>query len=627
MRGEFRQPVEEKRLLALAGRRSRERGLQGRDDHRSPLRVPRRDPPRGVRQERLRRFEQRGDGRRLQVAVDHLVERDQRRPLRCRRRGGERRPCAGRVAGLDERIDERVGEDGIGSRGGQAEERRHRRPIANPTERFGGGTLQRWTVALDGRRQCRHRCRVAMECRSVHGSLADGGVSILEGQPHRCSSRVPLDARQRPDGIAPGRGPRRTLQQGGERIYGGRTDLRQLRHRLGAHCRPLVVEQRRELLRAGCRPPDAGAARIGDAPRTAALHAVDRAEHIRLGQLRRRATELVPGTGVDDEQAAVGVFDDVGRVEVAVGGDEKVGIAGPEGRAVRLEHVPGDLPQVEHRREEVVLVVAAEGGRLIARESRRNRRPEMRHHRHEIAGSRVAVDDAMDLAIDAAVDCVHQRVAPPLLRMLEERCGEDAFPGGGEGHVHGVVHAAGHDDLDFAARRAPAQNVRRAGDERRLAGPLVGLLGERALRPVDPAVGPGIRPVQIVGAPGEGLSLEPFLTPIGDAVAVGIRQLPDAGGRGDVEGAVEPHRAFGEHHAVREHDALIEAAITVAVFEADNAMGALFELDLDLRIRAGRVGDVEPAPLVEVGDDRPIDEGRPGHQLDLEARGHRHPGR
>ena len=160
-----------------------------------------------------------------------------------------------------------------------------------------------------------------------------------------------------------------------------------------------------------------------------------------------------------------------------------------------------------------------------------------------------------------------------------------------------------------------------------LPGPFVGLLGERALRPVDPAVGPGIRAVQIVGAAGERLSLEPFLAPIGHAVAVGIRQLPDAGRRGDVERAVEPHRAFREHHSIGEDHALVEAAVAVGVFEADNAMRALFELDLDLRVGAGGVGDVEPAPLVEVGDDRAIDEGRPGHQLDLESRGHGHLGR
>ena len=160
-----------------------------------------------------------------------------------------------------------------------------------------------------------------------------------------------------------------------------------------------------------------------------------------------------------------------------------------------------------------------------------------------------------------------------------------------------------------------------------LPGPLVGLLGERALGPVDPAVGPGVRAVQVVGAAGERLALEPFLAPVGDAVAVGVGQLPDARRRGDVERAVEPHRPLGEHHLVGEDDALVEAAVAVGVFEADDPVRALFELDLHLLVGSGGVGDVEPALLVEVGDDRPIDERRPGNQLDLESRGHGHLGR
>ena len=48
--------------------------------------------------------------------------------------------------------------------------------------------------------------------------------------------------------------------------------------------------------------------------------------------------------------------------------------------------------------------------------------------------------------------------------------------------------------------------------------------------------------------------------------------------------------------------------------------GLLGELLLDLVVGAGRIGDVEPALLVEVGDDRPLDQRRAGDELDLEAR-------
>ena len=62
-------------------------------------------------------------------------------------------------------------------------------------------------------------------------------------------------------------------------------------------------------------------------------------------------------------------------------------------------------------------------------------------------------------------------------------------PPGSEDDVDRVVHAAGHDRLDARSIGTAAEDVRRPGDKRRLARPLVGLLGKRPLAPVDPAVG------------------------------------------------------------------------------------------------------------------------------------------
>ena len=44
-------------------------------------------------------------------------------------------------------------------------------------------------------------------------------------------------------------------------------------------------------------------------------------------KLRRGATEFVPAAGVDDEQAAVGIFKHVGRVEIEVGAGDEVFVA------------------------------------------------------------------------------------------------------------------------------------------------------------------------------------------------------------------------------------------------------------------------------------------------------------
>ena len=66
---------------------------------------------------------------------------------------------------------------------------------------------------------------------------------------------------------------------------------------------------------------------------------------------------------------------------------------------------------------------------------------------------------------------------------------------------------------------------------------------------------------------------------------------------------------------------LVELAVAVGVFEPHDAVRLLFELLFDLLVRAGRIGDVEPALVVEVGDDRPVDQRRPGGQFDREPSG------
>ena len=69
--------------------------------------------------------------------------------------------------------------------------------------------------------------------------------------------------------------------------------------------------------------------RRGHRPRRAlaSANAINRAQHVRLVQLRGRAAELVPAAGVDHEQAAVGVLQHVGRMEIEVVGDEEILIA------------------------------------------------------------------------------------------------------------------------------------------------------------------------------------------------------------------------------------------------------------------------------------------------------------
>ena len=156
-------------------------------------------------------------------------------------------------------------------------------------------------------------------------------------------------------------------------------------------------------------------------------------------------------------------------------------------------------------------VLRAECARLVAGEAARRGGPQVSEHRHKLgAGPFVLVDRCVVLAVDAAVDGVNQAVALAAGRTLQKGGGEDAFAAGREDDVHRVVHPAGHHRLDAGAVGPAAEDVGGLRDERRLARTLIGLLREGALAPVDPAVRAEVRAVQVVGATGQRLALEPF---------------------------------------------------------------------------------------------------------------------
>ena len=127
--------------------------------------------------------------------------------------------------------------------------------------------------------------------------------------------------------------------------------------------------------------------------------------------------------------------------------------------------------------------------------------------------------------------------------------------------------------------------------------------------------------MQIVGAAGECLAVEPHLALVGHAVAVGVGELPDLRRGGDVERAVEPERALGEHHFVGKDGALVELAVAVRVHEADDAVRFVGELLFDLVVRARAVGDVEFARVAKGHGDGPVHERRAGGEFHGQAVG------
>ena len=92
-------------------------------------------------------------------------------------------------------------------------------------------------------------------------------------------------------------------------------------------------------------------------------------------------------------------LDHVGRMEVAAGRDQEVHSRLTKVAPARLEHVARHLPQAEHRREEVVAIRLAEHRRRIPGQPGRHCRTELRHHRHQVPGPGMPVDDRARLAV------------------------------------------------------------------------------------------------------------------------------------------------------------------------------------------------------------------------------------
>ena len=141
----------------------------------------------------------------------------------------------------------------------------------------------------------------------------------------------------------------------------------------------------------------------------------------------------------------------------------------------------------------------------------------------------MAVENVVDFAVHASINGVDQPIALATAGMLKKSRRKNPLAGGGENAIDRIVHAARHDRLDAASIRPAAENVRGFSLENLVVGERVGLLGECALAPVNPAIRSQVRPVQIIGAASEGFARKPFHPLISHAIAVGVRQFPDTG--------------------------------------------------------------------------------------------------
>jgi len=244
-------------------------------------------------------------------------------------------------------------------------------------------------------------------------------------------------------------------------------------------------------------------------------------------------------------------------------------------------------------------------------------------HGHEVAGPFVTGEHAMILAVDAAVDRMHDAVAPAIGRPLEERRRQKPLAGARECHVDRIVHASGENDLQFRAVGPGPKHVRGTGRPAGPADEVVRLFRERPLREIDPPVTACIRSVQVIAAAREGLAVVPDETLVGHAIAIGIGEPEDLGGRGNVERAAVPERALKHHEPVGEDRTAIKDAVAIGILQPQDAVSWSGLLLHEFGIGPARFGDVEPAFLVEGTGHRPVDQRRGRDPFHHESVGHR----
>src|SRR5258706_5525711 len=102
-----------------------------------------------------------------------------------------------------------------------------------------------------------------------------------------------------------------------------------------------------------------------------------------------------------------------------------------------------------------------------------------------------------------------QRVAFARLWVDEEGRGKKCVASAGEGDLDWIIHPSAHDRIETAAIRPASKDMGGGIGNCRKARAFVSLFCKCPLAPIDPAIGPEVGPVKIVGATSERFSLEP----------------------------------------------------------------------------------------------------------------------
>ena len=246
---------------------------------------------------------------------------------------------------------------------------------------------------------------------------------------------------------------------------------------------------------------------------------------------------------------------------------------------------------------------------------------EIVHHRHVLQRAGQAFDgfQLVRAIIDAAVNPVDQGVAARL-RVVQVLHTDD-FTFGREIDFHGIVAAAQGMPLHIAAIGLAAPDAAGQAIMYNCAFLADDLVALAPMAPVQPAVGMQEGTVNVRRVACVVKAADDQFALVRHAVAIGVSELPQAGWRAHIQGAVEPACALREGHFVGKDRALVEYAVAVGVLQHEHAVGrVLFEL-LFVPVHARGIADEEAALVIQAAHDGMRDQRRGGDGKQFHAGG------
>ena len=220
------------------------------------------------------------------------------------------------------------------------QQRLHGHAVPYSTQGHGGQSTEKGIIRSKDFDQRFHRRRIAPKPRAMNGRNPGIDIVITQKIPNRGTRHLAWHTVERPEGgdtglgcsqfihvAYPGQGFNRSLDHGGA-LVGQPIDLR---------LRPIQFQ----------------AARIFGRGCILLLNPIDRSENVGLGDLGGRATDHVPTAGIRHEQAAIRIFDHVGRMKITLIAFKKAARPRSVGRTGSDQPVSGQAPQVEVGAEQI----------------------------------------------------------------------------------------------------------------------------------------------------------------------------------------------------------------------------------------------------------------------------------